>query len=153
MVCTCWASLVLKASRSNSTAAEGSTNLRVEPTIRANRQRSSCMKAMFLLSYQNMPVSLDPRNWRDRFVGSSCLWTHRMTLTLLQNSLRQTVVENQPSEDRQVEQRLQRHNRNHKGEADQRRPSISGARLQERQPGPSPTSTGTSKSPGLDPNL
>lgn len=50
--CTCWASLVLKASRSNSTAAEGSTNLRAEPTMRANRQRSSCMKAMFLLSCQ-----------------------------------------------------------------------------------------------------
>lgn len=47
---TCWASLVLKASLSNSTAAEGSTNLRVDPTMRANKQRSSCMKAMFLLS-------------------------------------------------------------------------------------------------------
>lgn len=47
---TCWASLVRKASLRSSTAAEGSTNLRLEPTIRANRQRSSCMKATFLLS-------------------------------------------------------------------------------------------------------
>lgn len=50
-----------------------------------------------------------------------------MTLALLQNSLRQTVVENQPSEDRQVEQRLQGHNRNHNGGPVQRRPSTPGA--------------------------
>lgn len=62
--CTCWASLVLKASLSNSTAAEGSTNLRVEPTMRANRHRSSCMKARFLLSCQSRMViiSLDMRD-------------------------------------------------------------------------------------------
>jgi len=47
---TCWASLVLKASRRSSTAAEGSTNLQVEATMREKRQRSSCMKARFLLS-------------------------------------------------------------------------------------------------------
>ena len=49
-VCTCWASLDRKASLSRSTAAEGSMNLRDEPSRRANRQRSSCMKATFLLS-------------------------------------------------------------------------------------------------------
>lgn len=52
-VCTCWASVDLKASLKSSTAADGSTNLRVEPTMRAKRQRSSCMKAMFLLSWEH----------------------------------------------------------------------------------------------------
>lgn len=74
-VCTCWASLVLKASLSNSTAAEGSTNRRVEPTIRAKRQRSSCMKAMFLLSYQNASVSADARE-RRRSCGARAALVH-----------------------------------------------------------------------------
>lgn len=66
---TCWASLVLNASRSNSTAAEGSTNLRVEPTIRANRQRSSCMKATFLLSCEQRATL---------HLTAFCLWGKRL---------------------------------------------------------------------------
>lgn len=115
--CTCWASLVLKASRSNSTAAEGSTNLRVEPNMRANRQRSSCMNAMFLLSCwhklsQRSPPShshLLSRHWDSPIM---CRWewfTHCMAFTLLQHSLRQVIVENQPPEHGQVEQRLWKH--------------------------------------------
>lgn len=62
---TCCDSLDLKASLRISTALDGSTYFRLEPTMREKRCRSSCMKGRFLCSWSQS------HNWHVSEASSS----------------------------------------------------------------------------------